>query len=283
MTTLSGRIHTVSPLPTLRDEEFFLLALAAADSVLITRNGDEVPLRAGDLVFCEPGRERSPRFAEDCQMTFFRLPRRHLALSEADWDRVTGMTVQGGEGLGALVSDFLAALAVGVEGHGAKVVHQLTRTAVDLLVVLVMELLQVEPQGGAPGATQARVEMLAQVRKYIEKHLADPDLSPRSIARANHISVRYLHKLFQYDGTTVGQWVLQRRLDSCRHDLSRTPNRRITVAAVAHRWGFASSAHFSRTFRAAYGMTPSKWQALSSPDLLLPRSVLGAGECGDPC
>ncbi|MBD0418210.1 AraC family transcriptional regulator [Streptomyces sp. TRM S81-3] len=265
MTTLSGRIHTVSPLPTLRDEEFFSLALAAADSVLITRDGDEVPLRAGDLVFCDPGQQRSPRFSEDCQVTFFRLPRRYLALSEADWDRVTGMTVRGSEGLGALVSDFLVALAAGVEGHGPKVIHQLTRTAVDLLVVLVMEILHAEPQGGTLRVTQARGEMLARVRNYIEKHLADPDLSPQSIARANHISVRYLHKLFQYGGTTVSQWVLQRRLDSCRHELSRTPNRRITVAAVAHRWGFVSPAHFSRTFRAAYGLTPSQWQALSSP------------------
>lgn len=36
------------------------------------------------------------------------------------------------------------------------------------------------------------------------------------------------------------------------------------MAAVAHRWGFSSPSHFSRTFRGAYGMSPSEWQALAT-------------------
>ncbi|WP_405752734.1 AraC family transcriptional regulator [Streptomyces sp. NBC_00012] len=30
---------------------------------------------------------------------------------------------------------------------------------------------------------------------------------------------------------------------------------------MAHRWGFSSPSHFSRTFRGAYGMSPSEWQS----------------------
>ncbi|KJY36597.1 hypothetical protein VR45_10995 [Streptomyces sp. NRRL S-495] len=33
------------------------------------------------------------------------------------------------------------------------------------------------------------------------------------------------------------------------------------MAAVAGRWGFVSTSHFSRVFRAAYGVTPREWQA----------------------
>lgn len=33
-----------------------------------------------------------------------------------------------------------------------------------------------------------------------------------------------------------------------------------TIAAVANRWGFMSATHFSRVFRAAYGMSPSEWR-----------------------
>ncbi len=35
------------------------------------------------------------------------------------------------------------------------------------------------------------------------------------------------------------------------------------VAAVAQRWGFVSPAHFSRAFRAFYGMSPREWQNLA--------------------
>jgi AraC-like DNA-binding protein len=105
--------------------------------------------------------------------------------------------------------------------------------------------------------------LLPRIRTYIEEHLMEPDLSPEVIARAHHISVRYLHKLFQNDGTTVSQWVRRRRLEACRVELGRS-HRRFTVAAVANRWGFGSASHFSRTFRGAYGMSPREWQSLAT-------------------
>ncbi|WPO75461.1 helix-turn-helix transcriptional regulator [Streptomyces sp. KN37] len=35
---------------------------------------------------------------------------------------------------------------------------------------------------------------------------------------------------------------------------------RLTIAAVATRCGFSSPSHFSRRFRAEYGLTPSEWR-----------------------
>ncbi|MEU9122294.1 helix-turn-helix domain-containing protein [Streptomyces sp. NPDC048506] len=32
------------------------------------------------------------------------------------------------------------------------------------------------------------------------------------------------------------------------------------VSAVARRWGFANATHFSHSFRAAYGVSPSDWR-----------------------
>lgn len=49
-----------------------------------------------------------------------------------------------------------------------------------------------------------------RIRSYINERLPDPGLSPESIARAHHISVRYLQKLFQQEGTTVHRWIQQR-------------------------------------------------------------------------
>ncbi|MGW0964073.1 AraC family transcriptional regulator [Streptomyces gelaticus] len=37
------------------------------------------------------------------------------------------------------------------------------------------------------------------------------------------------------------------------------------MAAVAQRWGFVSPSHFSRAFRATYGMSPREWQAPHVP------------------
>ncbi|MFC3572373.1 helix-turn-helix transcriptional regulator [Streptomyces yaanensis] len=80
------------------------------------------------------------------------------------------------------------------------------------------------------------------------------------IADAHNMSVRYLHKLFEQEEITVSRWILRQRLERCRRDLLRATGTAPTVARVARRWGFVSPSHFSRAFRAAYGMSPREWQ-----------------------
>ncbi|MEU5639901.1 helix-turn-helix domain-containing protein [Streptomyces milbemycinicus] len=213
----------------------------------------------GDLILADSPQAAYLRRGD---FAFFRIPCSYLGISGEDLRFLADTQVSGSSGVAALVSRFLTMLTGEVQVHTSESGRRLALNAVDLVALLVAELL------GSRGAEQpdAGTEMLARIRAHIEKNLMDPGLSPESIARAHHISVRYLHKLFQSDGVTVSAWVRQRRLDSCRLDLSRAPNRRRTVAAVAQTWGFASPSHFSRLFRQTYGMSPREWQASASVD-----------------
>jgi AraC-like DNA-binding protein len=113
--------------------------------------------------------------------------------------------------------------------------------------------------------TTARAALLAQVRRYIEDNLDDPGLCTSSIASAHCISVRTLHLLFADTGTTVSRSIRQRRLDVCYRELSRArPG--MTVTDVAFRWGFNDTAHFSRLFKQAYGVTPSSVNFRQQPE-----------------
>ncbi|MFI8966394.1 AraC family transcriptional regulator [Streptomyces sp. NPDC053493] len=262
-TTAHDRLVQVrSSTPGPGDGDCVHLGMHVSGSVAGVRDGVRSPLRPGDLVFCDPAGPDPLRFGEDGRMMFLRIPRCYLGVTQRELEQVVGAVVPGDEGLGALVSDFLSVLAAKAEFRRSTIGDRPARTAVHLLSVLVVELLEsgvAEEGAEAPGGA---TEMLSRIRAFIEGRLRDPDLSPESIARAHHISVRYLHKLFQNDGTTVSQWVRRRRLESCRIELGRS--HRLTVAAVAHRWGFSSPSHFSRTFRGAYGMSPSAWQALAT-------------------
>ncbi|MFH8841839.1 helix-turn-helix domain-containing protein [Streptomyces sp. NPDC017868] len=256
-------VRMLSELPDTDDSNHVYLGVHVRGAVTVGRERARTLLEPNDLVFCDPARRHLLRFGEDCQMIFFRVPRCYLGVSESELDRVLGVPVRGGEGIGALASDFLTALAAKAEFRRSTIGDRRARTAVHLLSVLVVELLEADTTDAADDPSGAGNEMLSRIHAHIEEHLMDPDLSPESIARAHHISVRYLQKLFQNDGSTVSQWVRQRRLEACRFELGRS-TRRITMAAMAHRWGFSSPSHFSRTFRGAYGMTPSEWQALAT-------------------
>jgi AraC-like DNA-binding protein len=104
--------------------------------------------------------------------------------------------------------------------------------------------------------------LIAVAKSYISQHLAEPDLGAEAIARALFISVRQLYKLWETEPRSLGQWILERRLDAARRELTSPRRRHQTIAAIAGRWGFVDATHFSRRFRQAYGMSPREWRGL---------------------
>ena len=100
------------------------------------------------------------------------------------------------------------------------------------------------------------------MRAYIAGHVADPTLAPAAIARAHFISRSYLDRLFEDEPRTVAEQIRDARLERCRRDLADPRLADRTVLEVALGWGFQSAAHFSRAFRARYGMSPRDARAI---------------------
>jgi AraC-like DNA-binding protein len=65
-------------------------------------------------------------------------------------------------------------------------------------------------------------------------------------------------------GTSPYRYLLMRRLDFARQQLAQDRS----LVEVAIEAGFADQAHFSRMFKATFGITPARYRALSVPDLL---------------
>jgi AraC-like DNA-binding protein len=171
--------------------------------------------------------------------------------------QITATTISGSSGLGVLVSPFLVRLADSLESiagpNGTRLVHN----ALDLVTTLFNGELDLR---GASSRDPHQL-LLGRIHDFIEAHLGDPDLSPGSIAAAHYISTRHLHDLFREVGTTVAASIRERRLERCRRDLRDPVLADRPVTAIAARWGFLDSAHFSRIFRAAYGESPTGYRA----------------------
>ncbi|MFJ8542325.1 helix-turn-helix domain-containing protein [Streptomyces sp. NPDC093586] len=262
-TAALGRLQTVtmdgvcpSALRTRRflaqggEDEYAVVTLLERGATRLEQDGREALLEPGAVFVhdtARPVRLHPPRSFRTQSLV---LPRDVLGPSESDMARITASPLGPDTPLGGLLSPFPAGLVDGAGSYPPRTGELMARNVVDLLGVPAHEALG-RPRAGTSGGNQT---LLLRIQAFIGRHLADPDPTPQAIARAHHISLRYLHKLFEGEDVTVGRWIQRRRLAECRRDLACRA-KSATIAAVAHRWGFTSVAHFSRVFRAAYGMT----------------------------
>lgn len=122
---------------------------------------------------------------------------------------------------------------------------------------LVTELLKPlgELHGGDPvePAGLSTLELRERVLDYIGRNLADPTLSPATIAAAHAVSVRTLYSAVEGLGVRLGRYIRDQRLARSYDDLLFG---RDSVSTIAFKNGFTSAAHFSHAFRERYGVAP---------------------------
>ena len=102
----------------------------------------------------------------------------------------------------------------------------------------------------------------ARVKQFVHTHLADSDLSLDLIAQHLRCSKRYLHRVFEDEALTLDRFIWLMRLERCKEALRAAAGRRSSVSEIAFAWGFNSSAHFCRLFKAQFGVSPRDFQRL---------------------
>ncbi|MGW6541222.1 helix-turn-helix domain-containing protein, partial [Streptomyces sp. NPDC055051] len=235
------------------------VAVQMSGTATFVQDGRRAEVGEGDLLVYDTSRpysfDRPRRFAT----RVFQVPRRALGASDSAIRQATGSVVGTADGFGAILLPFLTNMASSADGHPPAVANRLAGMVVELFDTLIAE----QAHDGSEDA-DAPSHLVRRARDHIDRNLRDPDLYPEGVARALGISVRYLHRLFEGEGTTVGQLIRQRRLEECGRELARRSRTAPAVSAVAQKWGFVSPAHFSRAFRTAYGVSPSEWRDLGA-------------------
>jgi AraC-like DNA-binding protein len=103
-----------------------------------------------------------------------------------------------------------------------------------------------------------RAARLSAIKSDIEAHLANGGLSPGAVAKRHQISDSYIRKLFESEGTSFSQFVLDRRLERAHRMLMNPALASRSIASVAFDAGFGDLSYFNRVFKRCYGATPSE-------------------------
>jgi AraC-like DNA-binding protein len=77
-------------------------------------------------------------------------------------------------------------------------------------------------------------------------------------------AARYVHKLFEGEGTTLSKFILGLRLQRVHGMLSDPRHADLTIGAIAYKVGFGDLSTFNREFRRRYGATPKEVRAAGS-------------------
>ena len=93
------------------------------------------------------------------------------------------------------------------------------------------------------------------VKRAIDDHLSDPDLSPQQLVSMMAMSRSKLYSIFETYGG-VKSYLRERRLSKALSILTSPNQAHKLVSEVAFSLGFVSEATFRRNFKARYGMLP---------------------------
>ena len=248
---IEGDASSISRTPAtiaMHDPEQLQVALLRRGRFEITQAGRAARIGDGDIASYETSHSYAVAADRAFDLLLFSVPRAHFGPRADRMCRCTAVARPGGGGIGGVAAPFLLRIAAGLaDGTVTPGDGDLAEATLDVIRALHSDR---EP------APRPAAELTGRIQTYMDAHLADPGLTPARIAAEHFISVRLLHRLFAAEGTTVGRWLRDRRLDRCRRDLADPALRHLGAAEIAAAWGFRSPSHFSRQFSAAYGCPP---------------------------
>jgi AraC-like DNA-binding protein len=233
------------------DGMFFQIAILAKGAASLQQEGRLAELTPGDMVIYENSRPFTWTFTEPWTVDVLSIPSDAVRLTDSERRAMSALRLSGRDGLSGVVARFVRDLirhASDIPEAGSE--HVLAQAS-DLAISLAATPAHAEYRDARHRTT------LERIKGYIAMHLRDPALNPDEIAAAVHISVRYLHKLFETEHQTVALYLRGLRLERARDDLLDPRLTRRSIARIAHSCGFGDISGFNRAFKATYGINPS--------------------------
>ncbi len=233
----------------------YIVGLNMTGRCAIRHDGTEVVVGADTFFLLDKALPYETTFFDRSQRILVCVSRDQLDRRLNDPARYLHMTAPTLAGVGRVAAEYLKLLLA--EAGSMSSGHQL-QTAETCLDLLAMALDAGQIGAAEPSAARgAGTMLLSRIKAFIRCHLSDPELSPALVAERHGISKRYLHALFAGTDTTLGAWIREERLTRAHATLADPRTAHLTVTEIALRQGFNDIPHFSRQFKARFGLSPT--------------------------
>lgn len=255
------------------DRAFVLVTLQLRGQTVVRQDGREAVLGPGNLAFYDTTRPYALALPRDFEQIVLHLPRPALEARDraalAHMARRLEASSPYAQALVALGPQLLR-LATGADAEaGARAAAAATElialalraTAGPDIGLARAGALDEPADGSRPTALDAA--LVWRARDVIARRLGEPELSPGAVAAGVGVSLRRLQQAFQAHGDTLTECLWSMRLELARQHLADREFALLSVSQIALAAGFTDFAHFSRRFRARYGLSPSEYRQQS--------------------
>lgn len=237
-------------------EGFFIISQQVDGPGVVIQDGREAVLQPGDLAIYDSTRPYELRFAGPMRQRIVRVPHALLTDKLSQTEQLTARAIRAQMPLGSLCNSFItSAFAILPTGE-----HSTWSAVRDALTDLLCAALREEDGKARPDDAVSSRVLRRRILRFIETNLRDPELDVAQIAAAMRLSSRYVHMLLQQGGTTPGKLIWSQRLLRCAEALSDPAQASMPVSQIAYAWGYKDAAHFSRSFRSQFQMSPSEFR-----------------------
>lgn len=234
-------------------KENFVLVLLLSGTLNIAQRGQECSLSPGMFALFDLNSPYIYSHVEKTDVLSVKIPHVVLDSRLRNPHRFVATARPAHFGTGRVTADFLRSLAAELERISNDAAYKYAGRIADMISLL----FEADDDDLPIENSAVRSAIYRRCVSFIESHSTDPNLTPTKIAECVGISVRYLHKIFQASGESVGDFIRLQRLNRCREELIDACGARVPIKEIAFRAGFHSQSHFATAFKRRYGISPS--------------------------
>jgi len=240
-------------------DDFVLLSRMIDGSATLIQNGREANLQPGDFAIYDTTIPYQFFLASSFKMTVMRIERDRFGHLVRDLGDATARRVSGSSGTGRIASMLIGELSNELEAIGDMTGRQMQDTMLGMVSAALNEI----RNGPSVPSSEPRYQLAQRALRLVEDQLGNDELSCEFVAARLGVSCRYLRKVFADRGRSLSDIIWNRRLEEAHRQLVSKCGVQRSVTSIAFDCGFKDSAHFSRAFRARFGISPRDFRRSS--------------------
>jgi AraC-like DNA-binding protein len=235
------------------DNDDFVLIVNLDDTLQVTQRRRHFQLRAGDAHAMTCAEEGSYVRPQAGRILCIRMEREALAAQVPELDDCPSRLIPRESAALKLLSDYVMTLDDNLP-LTLKEVRDRVVSHVYGLAALTLGTTAVD--GSGVSRRNLRAARLRTIKTYIDAHLGRRDLTIETVAAAHAVTERYVQRLFEAEGTTFTNYVLEHRLFRVFESLNDLRKSGRSIGSLALESGFGDVSYFNRVFRRRFGRRP---------------------------